>query len=456
MRYHFSGVGGAGMNPLARLMAARGHQVQGSDRDFDRGRNQAVSALLLEAGVELLPQDGSAIDADVDVVVHSAAVEATTPEMVAARVHGVRCQPRPALLAEVVKGGGPGVAIAGTSGKSTVTGMVAWILRRCSVAASVLGGAALAEDGANHMGCFSAANADAPVIAEACESDGSLVDYQAGIGVIHNLSRDHGEIEELRAQFSTFAERSARVLVNVADAEAVAAAHGHPALIRYGMGRGADVQLEVVNPGPWRATGVLTTVGGDEVVLDVPQPGVHNLDNACAAVAVAMELGVTCAAAAAALADFPGVARRFQVVGVTESGITVVDDYAHNGAKIAAAVTAAQLGCERLVVVFQPHGYGPARFLRDELRTLWPQLLRAPDRLAYAPIYDAGGTANRSITSAELAADLPLDLRAVALDAQDDVLSWVADSALPGDTVMILGARDPRLGPLATALVGLL
>ena len=119
MHLHFSGIGGAGMNPIGRLAAARRHQVQGSDRDFDRGRNAAVADLLRAAGIRLLPQDGSAIVPGLDRVVHSAAVEADTPEMRAAAAHGIPCLPRPALLAEIVAAGCPGVAVAGTSGKST-------------------------------------------------------------------------------------------------------------------------------------------------------------------------------------------------------------------------------------------------------------------------------------------------------------------------------------------------
>src|SRR5215470_16764972 len=159
LRYHFSGLAGAGMNPLAQLMAARGHRVQGSARSFGRA-------------------------------------------MV----------PRPALLAEVVDAGRPGVAIAGTSGKSTVTGMVAWLTREVGLAATALGGAALAGEGVS--GCFLTGPADGPVVAEACESDGTLVGYHPSVGLIHNISRDHGEVDALRPQFEAFAHQAGRLLVS--------------------------------------------------------------------------------------------------------------------------------------------------------------------------------------------------------------------------------------------------
>ena len=199
MRYHFSGIAGVGMNPLARLMRARGHAVQGSDRSFDQGKNRDVAARLTALGIVVKPQDGSAVTPDLDRFVYSTAVEAETPEVRAAREYGIERVPRPALLAEVVDAGRPGVAIAGTSGKSTITGMLAWITREARLPATALGGAALAGEGVS--GCFFPGPAYGPVLAEACESDGTLTGYHPGIGLIHNISRDHGEVDALRPQF---------------------------------------------------------------------------------------------------------------------------------------------------------------------------------------------------------------------------------------------------------------
>src|SRR6185503_4397057 len=164
-RYHFSGIAGAGMNPLAQLMRARGHDVQGSDRSFDQGKNREIADRLTALGISIRPQDGSAITAGLDRFVYSTAVEAETPEVRAARAHGIERIPRPALLAEVVDAGRPGVAIAGTS-----TGMVGWLTREAGLAATVLGGAALAGEGGSS--CFLLGAAGGPVAAEACESDG--------------------------------------------------------------------------------------------------------------------------------------------------------------------------------------------------------------------------------------------------------------------------------------------
>jgi UDP-N-acetylmuramate--alanine ligase len=446
VKYHFSGIAGQGMNPLARLMRAWGHEVHGSDRAFDQGKQADLAATLRGLGIALHPQDGSAVTADVHRFVYSTAVEADTPEAQAARRFGIERVPRPGLLAEVVNDGAPGVAVAGTSGKSTVTGMIAWILRKASRPATVLGGAALVGEGVT--GCFAAGPRNGPVVAEACESDGTLVGYHPGVGVILNVSRDHEELASLRAQFGTFAKQCRVLLVNAASDEARALGAGHDALT-FGRAHDAAYRLDVESAGPDRARGTLHVPGG-ELVLDLPQPGVHTLENAAAASAVALTLGVPATTIAAALRAFPGVARRFEIVGVTASGIRVVDDYAHNADKIRAAVITAQ-GAGRVVAVFQPHGFGPARFLRPELREMLPRLLRPTDRFCYAEIFYAGGTVAKDVSSRDLAADLPPELGAAYARDHAAVVRWIGEQATPGDTVLIMGARDPDLPALARA-----
>src|SRR5262249_7983495 len=186
-RYHFSGVAGAGMNPLAQLVRARGHDVQGSDRSFDQGKSPELAARLRGLGIALHAQDGSAVRPGLDRFVYSTAVEDDTPEMRAACALGIERIARPALLAELVNGGKPGVAISGTSGKSTVTGMAAYLVRGAGMGVTALGGAGLVGEGTT--GCFMAGPVDGPVIAEACESDGTLIGYRPAVGVIHNISR---------------------------------------------------------------------------------------------------------------------------------------------------------------------------------------------------------------------------------------------------------------------------
>ena len=447
LRFHFSGIAGSGMSPLARLLRAWGHDVQGSDRSFDQGKNERLAAAFRELGIALYPQDGRAIREGLDRFVYSTAVEADTPEMRAARRLGVPMIACPALLAELVNTAAPGVAVAGTSGKSTIVGMVAWLVARSGLPATVLGGAPLVGE-SGPAGVVGPPGG--PVVAEACESDGSLVAYRPAVGVLHNVSRDHAEIESLREQFTTFARQCGRLLAN-AGCPIAAAIGDAVGGVTYGAAAGAAARLDVLTAGPDRAAGVLR-VGGHAIHLAPAQPGRHNLENAAAAALVALELGLEPRAIEQALAAFPGVQRRFEIIGTTRTGIRVVDDYAHNAAKIAAALTTAQAGSPRVVAVFQPHGFGPARFLRPELRELLPRLLRPQDRFCYAEIFYAGGTVERDLSSAALAADLPAGLGCAYAPDHDAVRRWVVAEARPGDTVLIMGARDPDLPRLARSV----
>src|SRR4029453_6813918 len=290
----------------------------------------------------------------------------------------------------------------------------------------------------------------APVAAEACESDGTLTGYAAGIGLIHNISRDHGEVEALRPQFEAFAPQPRRLLANAVAPEAAALGREFRAQT-YGAAADADARLEIASVGPSRGRGALQTPHGT-IALDVPQPGAHNLENAAAAALIALELGIAPPAVEDAIRTFPGVARRFQVVGVTKSRVRVVGDYGHNGEKLRGAFATAQAGAARVVAVFQPHGYGPARFLRPELREMLPRLLRPADRFCYAEVFYAGGTVTKDVTSQMLAEDLPAALRCGYAPDHPAVVRWVAAEARPGDTVLLMGARDPDLPGLARSV----
>ena len=448
LRYHFSGIAGAGMSPLAALMRLRGHAVQGSDRSLDQGKNAEVAASLRALGIELYAHDGAAVTAAVDRFIHSTAVEATTPEMRAAETLRLTRLTRPALLAEIVGAGRPGVAIAGTSGKSTITGMLAWLLREARVPATVIGGAALVGQGGG--GCLVAGPAKGPVVAEACESDGTLIGYRPALGVVHNVSRDHAELPSLRAQFAAFAAGCQTLFVNAASAEAMALGLRAKTL-SYGVAPDADAPLTVERVGPDRSLGTLR-VEGRGLTLDVPQPGLHNLENAAAAALVALRLGLAMPTIERLIARFPGVGRRFETVGVPPTGIRVIDDYAHNADKLRAALTTAQTGAARVIAVFQPHGFGPARFLRPELRDLLPRLLRPDDRFCYAEIFYAGGTVAKDISSEMLAEDLRAARHCAFARDHDAVRRWVAKEARPGDTVLVMGARDPDLSALARSI----
>jgi UDP-N-acetylmuramate--alanine ligase len=271
---------------------------------------------------------------------------------------------------------------------------------------------------------------------------------------VHNVSRDHTELPALRAQFAAFAAGCQTLFVNAASSEAVALGLRGKTL-SYGVSPEADAPLVVERVGPERAFGTLR-VEGRALTLDVPQPGLHNLENAAVAALVALRLGLAMPTIERLLARFPGVGRRFELIGVTPAGIRVIDDYAHNADKLRAALTTAQSGGARVVAVFQPHGFGPARFLRPELRELLPRLLRPQDKFCYAEIFYAGGTVARDISSEALAEDLRAARECAFAADHDAVRRWVAKEARPGDTVLIMGARDPDLPALSRSVFAML
>jgi len=445
-RYHFVGVGGSGMSALAEYHARRGGKASGSDRAFDRGERPDVRRALEAVGVAISPQDGSGVPADCDAVIVSTAVETTIPDVRRARDLGLPILHRSELLARFVAERRT-IAVTGTSGKSTTVAMIFTILDHAGRGPSLITGGplvALRERGAT--GSAWAGDGKLLVI-EADESDGSLVHYAPWCAVVLNLQRDHREPEEVARDLAVFLERTTGPRL-VGDGQRLDALAG--GAVRFGLRSGTRWRPEGVRLRPDGATFTL-----DGVAFSLPVPGRHNVLNAAAAVAAAAAAGVSLEEAAEALRGFGGVARRFQVVGQA-AGVTVVDDFAHNPDKIRAAVAAARLRADggRILAVFQPHGFGPTRFLLDDLVAAFREALLPGDVLWLAPIYYAGGSVTRDVSSADLAAPLAADGRDARVVADRLQLpSLVAAEARGGDVVLVMGARDPTLSDLAREIL---
>jgi UDP-N-acetylmuramate-alanine ligase len=443
-RVHFVGVAGAGMSALAHYRALGGAACSGSDRDFDRGLLAEERARCARLRVAVFPQDGSGVDGAA-LVVASTAVEAAIPDLARARALGVPIAHRSEWLAALVRARRT-VAIGGTSGKSTVVAMTFEALRGAGADPGVVTGGdlrALQDDGLRG----NAAAGSGPLVVEADESDKSLVRYAAEVAVVLNLQRDHDEIPETAKAFAEFLAnaRGARLLGE--DAEL--GRFRTRGALTFGRGPACDFRAESVELLREGATFRFVEPGGRSTPVRLPVPGLHNVDNATAALAAVALAGADVARAAAALAGFRGVARRFEVVG-RPRGAEVIDDFAHNPAKIAAALAAARLRGGRLFAFFQPHGYGPTRFLRADLVAALAEGVRPGDRVLLGEIYFAGGTATKDVSSADLVADL----RARGVDAtyladRAQIVAALRDDLRPGDVVLLMGARDPSLGDFA-------
>ena len=449
--FFFCGIGGSGMLPLAQILKGRGATVAGSDRSRDQGRTPEKFAALEAQGFTLFPQDGSGIASADQVLVASAAVEDTVPEMRRAKELGCLRMSRAELNAMLFNTSGAGLAVAGTSGKSTVTGMLGWILEATGRAPTIMNGAVMKNFVTPERPLASAVVGSPDIyLSEVDESDGSIALYRPAVGVLLNVSLDHKSMEELRELFGDFLGRSAVAAINADNAEALALLPRADKAITFGIESG-DSQIGVIpgsiEDGPTRQTAtVIDRRDGSEHRLTLEVPGRHNLSNALAAIAGAVATGVPVAEAVGALAGYKGLARRFDIIGTSSSGITVIDDFGHNPEKCAATLRTLKAHPGRVIAFFQPHGYGPLRQMGHELAETFVHELGPDDMTIFCdPVY-FGGTVDRSEGS-ERIVKLIADAGGQALHIPDreECGAHIAKIARPGDRLVVMGARDDTL-----------
>ncbi len=443
-RFHYAGLGGSGMSAIAQFQAMTGGTVSGSDRAFDHGERGGLRAQFEALGIAVLPQDGSGIGDDCAALVVSTAVEEQVPDYAAAKAKSVPIIHRSEMLAYFVNEY-RSIAVTGTSGKSTVTGMIFEILRGAGRDPSVMTGGDLPLLQAEGLPGNAFAGGSDLLVVEADESDGSLVRYAPAIGVILNLQRDHKEMDEVAAMFATLRARTREALV-VGDQDNLDQFAG--GALRFGLTACADVRGEDVVLG---AGSSRFRVG--DTIFELPVPGAHNVMNALAAIAAAHAVGVPFAEMAEPLTRFSGIGRRFQTIG-TARGVEVVDDFAHNAEKIAAAIRTAKLRGKRVLAVYQPHGYGPTRFLRQDFITTFGRELAAEDRLWMLEIFYAGGTATRDFSAAEIVDEIAArGTQAEFAASRNWLIGRIAEVARDGDVVLVMGARDPSLTAFARSIL---
>ncbi|WP_426037297.1 UDP-N-acetylmuramate--L-alanine ligase [Brevundimonas sp. DC300-4] len=459
--YFFCGVGGSGMLPLAMIVQARGAAIEGSDRALDQGRTPEKFDWLRAHGVVLHPQDGSGVRSG-QIVVATGAVEDTVPDIGAAKRVGAEIVTRPQLLSQIFNAAPTSVGVAGTSGKSTITGMIAWILSQSGREPTVINGAVMRNFAdADHPFASALVGGADLFVAEVDESDGSIARYDPTVAVVSNISLDHKSMEELRDLFGGFTGGARTAVLNLDNVETAALAQtmvddGRAAtVLTFALGNeAADYAAHDLKPLPAGMTFHLTErSSGARIAATLNVPGAHNVANALAALGAVRALGVPLEAAVTSLETFAGIRRRMEVVGVA-NGITVLDDFAHNPDKIAATVKTLHAFDGRLLVLFQPHGFGPLKLMKREFIETFAGLLKPDDLLLMPePVY-YGGTTDRSVGSEDIASGVRAEGRnAEALLDRAACGDRIVALAKPGDRIIVMGARDDTLSTFAAELL---
>src|SRR5207248_1953426 len=321
---------------------ARGGRVEGSDRALDQGRNTAKFDFLRARGVRLHPQDGSGVTRADQILVTSAAVEDTVPDVQAARRIGAAVTTRARVLAELFNASSCGIGVAGTSGKSTTTGMIGWILHRAGRNPTIMNGAEMKNFISVGFPFAGARIGDGEeFVCEIDESDGSIALFAPRVAVVNNISLDHKPLEELRVLFRGFAGRAETLVLNLDNAETAALVTDlKPArAVTWSL---SDTSADLLAGPPVCSPGAIAfpvkeRASGQVVEVTLKVPGLHNMANALAALGATIACGVALADSAGHLEEFSGIRRRLETVG-SAGEITVIDDFAHNPDKISASL----------------------------------------------------------------------------------------------------------------------
>ncbi len=434
----FSGIGGSGVSAIASFMADKGHVVAGSDRLFDRVPDHPIVQILKAKGITIIPQDGSGIDTSFDCVVFSTAVEHNQPEFERARELGIRVKTRPQYLCEIVSPYRT-IAVSGTSGKSTTSGMLAYLMAKLRMKPNFISGGRVKQFRNQRNLGNSLAGESNILVFEACESDGTIISYSPSYSIVSNLTLDHNPITKTAEMFEILGRNTKeKVIVNSDDKNLAQCFFDKP--VTFSIDNDSQYRAESVTYHPFSTDFEVHTVPFHNRL-----PGRYNLYNALACIAVLAEIGVRLEDTAACISDFEGIDRRFDIHLHTERYL-VIDDYAHNPHKIASLMETVRKVRGNICYIFQPHGFGPTRLLKKEYIETFADSLSPDDHLMMLPIFYAGGTSVKDISSE----DLCREIRSAGRNAE--VLP--DKSSLFGrlnewDTYIVFGARDESLSDYA-------
>ncbi len=444
MTYFFIGVAGTGMSALAQFMAMKGHNVFGSDRLFTLEPQHPIIKQLQAVGIKTFAQ-GKATVPDDAIVIVSSAIEPSVPEYKQALDKKLKILHRTDLLKQITQNYKT-IAVTGTSGKSTTTGMIFHILRQNGLNPSLITGAPLIELKAKGFIGNAFADNGHWLVFEADESDGTATKFSPDIGVILNLDLDHKKPDEIFSIFQKFAYNSQKLIINGSDSKLKDIQHNNktifcPKTIDFTHNKNnchyqtSDISMD------W--SGLNFKI--NQKPAHLPLIGLHNAENALAAVAAATAANIRTSNAIDALSSFKGIFRRMQIIyrGID---FNVIDDFAHNPAKIKSAITSAQMLSHQVIAWFQPHGFSPLKLWGELLVDTLAQILRKHDIFVFSPVYYVGGTAPRDVCARDFAEKLnSLGKNAYFLQNRRNLPDFIRQHANPPTTILLMGARDPML-----------
>ena len=437
--FFFIGVAGVGMSALAQYLVGTGHNVSGSDRYFAKEKFNETQEKLGAEGIICFPQDAGGVTKEIELVIVSTAIEDTVPEVHAAKQLGIPIIMRSDLLA-LIADTKKTIAVGGTSGKSTTGGMLYQILETAGLEPGIISGAGLVS--IINEGKIGNAKVGAGewLVIEADESDGSIVKYHPEIGLLLNIDKDHQEIDELLDIFTTFRTNTkGAFVVNRSNKLSATLSNNIKNDFSSDENEAGFVAKNLSQSG----MNISFTI--NDVPFNLKTIGKHNMENALAATAVASIIGVSLEDCAKGLAVYEGIYRRHQLLG-EKNGIKVIDDYAHNPAKCAASIMACQPIAKKVIAWFQPHGYGPTRFLRNDFVKEIAASLRLQDEIWMSEIFYAGGTAVKDISANDLINDIKaLGKNAFFVEERNNLLQEMRAHITDDCVLLLMGARDPGL-----------
>lgn len=436
----FIGVAGTGMSAIAQYLQGIGKDVSGSDRYFNPTTTNETKDKLETEGIKCFLQDGSGINTSTDLVVVSTAIEDTVFEVQKAKSLNIPILRRSEVLALIAESKKT-IAVGGTSGKSTTSAMIFDILQFAGLEPSIISGAGLTsiiKEG--KIGNAKVGKGEWLVI-EADESDGSIVQYHPEIGLLLNIDKDHQEIDELMQIFGTFRVNTKNIFITN-QSNTLAAQLSTNIANDFSVQASSDAGFVATN---FEQHGMEIRFRVEETAFSMKTVGKHNMENALAAIAVVSQLGVSLSTCAKALCQYEGIYRRHQLIG-EKNGVVLIDDYAHNPAKCAASIAACQPIAPKVIAWFQPHGYGPTRFLRHDFVQEIAAILRSDDEIWMSEIFYAGGTAVKDISANDLIEDIKrLGKNAFFVENRNELVDILKSHFEQSTVLLLMGARDPSL-----------